>query len=61
MESETARKVYRAELLALDCDTRPCEICHTHPHEHAWMLLDVNGIAVDCSRSSIMTRRVCDR
>jgi hypothetical protein len=42
----------RPQLLALDPDGRPCEICGGHLHHQTWADIDHAGIAVACSEQA---------
>jgi hypothetical protein len=42
-------RIESRQLLALDPDGRPCEICGGRMHDHTWADLNDAGFAVACS------------
>lgn len=42
-------RIERGQLLALNPDGRPCEVCGGRMRDHAWADLDAAGFAVACS------------
>jgi hypothetical protein len=49
--TETAtRRTHHRQLLGLDFTGRACEVCDEQLHRHAWVDLDLAGLAVACSR-----------
>lgn len=42
-------RYYRSDLVGLDKNGKPCEVCNGHMHDHEWADLDMWGLVVACS------------
>jgi hypothetical protein len=47
----TTERIYQDQLLGLDINGGPCEVCFSHMHAHKWVDLDEHGIVVSCDNS----------
>lgn len=46
------KRVYQNQLLGLDLNGSPCEVCFSHMHAHEWADMDDNGFVVACSNQA---------
>lgn len=48
----TIHRVNQTQLLGLDVNGSPCEVCFSHMHAHVWADLDEDGFVVACSNQA---------
>jgi hypothetical protein len=46
---DSVLRQYQRDLIGLNKDGSPCEVCGKHMHDHEWADLDIKGYVVACS------------